>query len=302
MIFISDDENKDTDTPYLTYLFVGLIVLGTVAAGLALQSVSVQRGIENFTLGQALGPAFSTLLLGAKLKAMGAALASLQAFKLVSGIFVHPNFITMLWCAMLLWVFGDNVEYAMGTARYAAFFFLCGILTALIDALLTHTQPGVRLAFGPGGAVSAVAGAYAAYYPKAKLKVEIHFGSRRHRSFSFGARRRGHSSTSYVEARNFIGIYAVILLGLAIILPATGIRGIPFTLFPFWGAVAGLIMGYGLSYVFRDYNVLFTLDEEKQEYVRPLRKPKPAYDPFAPEPTPEQPPSPATTPDDGKTF
>ena len=159
MIFISDDDNKDTDTPYLTYLFVGLIVCGTVAAGLALQSPGVQQSIEAFTLQQALGPGFGPLLLVSKLKALGAALGSLQAFKLFSGIFVHPNFVTMLWCAMLLWVFGDNVEYAMGTVRYAVFFFLCGALTALIDALLTHTNPGVRIAFGPGGAVAAVAGA-----------------------------------------------------------------------------------------------------------------------------------------------
>jgi membrane associated rhomboid family serine protease len=303
MIFISDDENKDYDTPYLTYFLVGLIVCGTVAAGLALTSPGLQRSIEGFTLGQALGAGFGPLLLGAKLKALGAALGSLQAFKLFSGIFAHPNFITMLWCAMLLWVFGDNVEYAMGTVRYAVFFFVCGALTAIIDALLTHTAPGLRIAFGPGGAVAAVAGAYAAYYPKAKLKVEIHFGGRHNHSLVFGSYgRRGKSSTSHVEARNFIALYGIIMLALAFILPSTGIKGVPYTIFPFWGTVAGLILGYGLSYVFRDYNVLFTLDEEKQEYVRPRRTLKPAYDPFAPEPTPEQPPAPTTPPDDGKTF
>jgi hypothetical protein len=161
----------------------------------------------------------------------------------------------------------------------------------------------VRIAFGPGGAAAAVAGAYAAYYPKAKLKIEIDFGGRRSRSLVFGSYGgRGRSSTSYVEARNFIALYGVIMLALAFIMPSTAISGIPYTLFPFWGTVAGLILGYGLSYVFRDYNVLFTLDEVKQEYVRPRRTLKPAYDPFAPEPTPEQTVAPPPPPDDGKAL
>jgi membrane associated rhomboid family serine protease len=304
MIFISDDENQDRDTPYVTYGLVCLVVCGLIASGLAFASPAVQKSIEGLTLQPALGPAFGTLLLGMKFKALGSALASLKIFTLFSGIFVHPNFLCMLWTAMLLWVFGDNVEYAMGAARFTFFFFLCGVLTAIIDALVTHTDPGVKIAFGPGGAVAAVAGAYAAYFPLARLKVEIHFGSRRHRrsSIVFGSRYgRGRTSTSFVLARNFIGFYFVLNLVCGIFLSGKGIQNVPYTMFPFWGQAAGMVMGYGLAFLLRDYNVLFTLDEEKQEYKLPPRKPKPAYDPFAPdEPKPDAPPPPPQ--DDSKTF
>ena len=123
-----------------TGALVALLACGTVAAGLMFSNAAGLRTLESLSLSQTLGPGFGSLLLLAKIKALGSAVASLQVFKLFSGIFVHTNFLSMLWFAMLLWVFGDNVEYAMGSARYTAFFFICGVLTALVDALVTRTE------------------------------------------------------------------------------------------------------------------------------------------------------------------
>jgi membrane associated rhomboid family serine protease len=68
-----------------------------------------------------------------------------------------------------LWIFGDNVEDAMGHLRYLAFYLLGGIGAAIAQTIVAPhaTIPMV----GASGAISAVLAAYAFLYPRSPITV-----------------------------------------------------------------------------------------------------------------------------------
>ena len=53
------------------------------------------------------------------------------ALTLVSYMFLHADIVHILSNMVFLWVFGDNVEEAMGRLRFLVFYLLCGIIGAL---------------------------------------------------------------------------------------------------------------------------------------------------------------------------
>ena len=70
---------------------------------------------------------------------------------------------------MFLWVFGDNVEDAMGHAKYLAFYLLCGVAAGLLHALM---QPTSRLPLmGASGAVAGTIAAYLILHPRVLVWV-----------------------------------------------------------------------------------------------------------------------------------
>ena len=86
---------------------------------------------------------------------------------LVTGMFVHANIGHIFGNMLFLWVFGDNVEDAMGTARYFVFYVICGIVAALTFSLMVPA--GQSPLIGASGAISGVAAAYLLLYPKARI-------------------------------------------------------------------------------------------------------------------------------------
>src|SRR5690606_39380376 len=50
---------------------------------------------------------------------------------LVTYMFLHADWLHLLTNMLFLWVFGDNVEDAMGHVRYFVFYLLCGVLSGL---------------------------------------------------------------------------------------------------------------------------------------------------------------------------
>jgi membrane associated rhomboid family serine protease len=75
---------------------------------------------------------------------------------------------------LYLWIFGDNVEDAMGHGRFVVFYLVCGVAAVFAQALPepSSTVPMV----GASGAISGVLGAYLLLYPHARVLVVIPFG------------------------------------------------------------------------------------------------------------------------------
>jgi membrane associated rhomboid family serine protease len=70
-----------------------------------------------------------------------------------------------------LWVFGDDIEEALGWLRYLVFYFLSGILAALgFIALDAHSTTPL---IGASGAISGVLAAYLMLRPCAKVSVFV---------------------------------------------------------------------------------------------------------------------------------
>jgi membrane associated rhomboid family serine protease len=70
---------------------------------------------------------------------------------------------------LFLWVFGDNVEDAMGHQRFLVFYLLCGIIAGLAHALISPESSTAMI--GASGAVSGVIAAYLMLHPNVRVWV-----------------------------------------------------------------------------------------------------------------------------------
>lgn len=90
---------------------------------------------------------------------------------LITSMFLHGGFMHLIGNMLYLWIFGDNVEHAMGHGRFLVFYLLCGLAAALTHAALSNS-PEIPM-IGASGAISGVLGAYFLLYPKANVRVLI---------------------------------------------------------------------------------------------------------------------------------
>ena len=95
--------------------------------------------------------------------------ADLELLTLVTSLFLHGGWEHLLGNMLFLWIFGDNVEDAMGHVRFLVFYLVCGVAAALINAL--PDPASVVPTIGASGAISGVLGAYLLLYPRAKVVV-----------------------------------------------------------------------------------------------------------------------------------
>ena len=88
---------------------------------------------------------------------------------LFSSMFMHGGLAHLAGNMLYLWIFGDNIELAMGRIRFIVFYVVTGIAAALAHALLVpaSTVPLV----GASGAISGVLGAYLLLYPRGRVRV-----------------------------------------------------------------------------------------------------------------------------------
>jgi membrane associated rhomboid family serine protease len=70
---------------------------------------------------------------------------------------------------LYLWIFGDNVEDALGHFRYALFYLLCGVFAAVAQILIDPNS--VIPMVGASGAISGVLAAYGSRYPRSPITV-----------------------------------------------------------------------------------------------------------------------------------
>ena len=121
------------------------------------------RDVDAFLLRWGLVPA---ALVGAAPAIPGALPPVVTIF---TSMFLHAGWGHMLGNMLFLWVFGDNVEDAMGSRRYLLFYVLCGVAAALIQVA---ADPGGTVPMvGASGAISGVLGAYMLMYPRAVVSV-----------------------------------------------------------------------------------------------------------------------------------
>jgi membrane associated rhomboid family serine protease len=93
------------------------------------------------------------------------------AVGLLASMFIHAGWLHILGNMLFLWVFGDNVEDAMGHVRYLIFYLLCGI-GAGIGQVLANPNSAVP-SVGASGAIAGVLGAYLVLYPRASIRTLI---------------------------------------------------------------------------------------------------------------------------------
>jgi membrane associated rhomboid family serine protease len=86
-------------------------------------------------------------------------------------MFMHGNIMHLIGNMLFLWVFGDNVEDAMGHMRFLLFYLACGIAGALFHAVLL---PGSEIPLiGASGAVAGIIAAYLILYPRVQVWILV---------------------------------------------------------------------------------------------------------------------------------
>ncbi len=99
------------------------------------------------------------------------ALAFPAPLTVFSYMFLHGSIWHLIGNMLFLWVFGDNVEDALGHVRYLIFYLLCGIAGGLLyfATQLHSTSPLI----GASGAIAGVVGAYVMLSPRVRIWVLV---------------------------------------------------------------------------------------------------------------------------------
>lgn len=87
-----------------------------------------------------------------------------ENFTLISYMFFHGDALHLAGNMVFLWLFGDNVEDAVGHFRFLIFYLLCGVFAGIVHSVMT-TSPASPL-IGASGAVAGVIAAYLMLYPR----------------------------------------------------------------------------------------------------------------------------------------
>ena len=88
---------------------------------------------------------------------------------LFTSMFLHGGWAHLLGNMLYLGIFGDNLEHAMGRARFLVFYLVCGVAAALAHIAFNSgsTVPTV----GASGAISGILGGYLVLFPRNRVRV-----------------------------------------------------------------------------------------------------------------------------------
>ncbi len=165
-VFVPLSDDNPLRKIQLQWVTGTLILLNVIIYGLELtpagQSMAASFAIvpsELFTVG----------IVGGSARGPFDVIAVPEWMTLVSYMFLHGDLLHLGANMLFLWVFGDNVEDALGHARYLAFYLLCGVAAALVHA---YMSPISKLPLiGASGAVAGVIAAYLLLHPHVRVWV-----------------------------------------------------------------------------------------------------------------------------------
>src|SRR5213078_3085065 len=98
-------------------------------------------------------------------------------FTLLTSMFMHGGIAHIFGNMLFLWIFGDNVEDAMGHVRYLVFYLVCGVLASLAHVFITiafngaNSEQALIPSLGASGAISGVLGGYILLFPRRRVTV-----------------------------------------------------------------------------------------------------------------------------------
>ena len=97
-----------------------------------------------------------------------------------TGMFMHASWEHILGNMLFFWIFGNNVEEALGRVRFLVWYLAAGVVAMAAQTAVTLGLGTVRDAsipnIGASGAIAAVLGAYFVLLPRARVLTVIFFG------------------------------------------------------------------------------------------------------------------------------
>jgi membrane associated rhomboid family serine protease len=86
---------------------------------------------------------------------------------IITAMFMHGSLLHIAGNMLFLWIFGNNIEDAMGRIKFTIFYLLGGIVASLAQVAIDPSSSTPTL--GASGAIAAVLGGYALLYPRARV-------------------------------------------------------------------------------------------------------------------------------------
>lgn len=179
MLFPIGDDNSDRHiTPYITYALLALNFFVFVF----LQLPSPR---DAFTYGYSVIPA--EILSGQDIvrgiQTRGGIIPQTPGpepiqLTVLTAMFMHGGWAHLLGNMLYLWIFGDNVEDAMGHFKFLVFYLLCGIVATGVQIAASQMAGGINLLIpnlGASGAIAGVLGGYLMLYPTKSVRVLVGF-------------------------------------------------------------------------------------------------------------------------------
>jgi membrane associated rhomboid family serine protease len=163
-MFPLHDDNPCKCVPFVNYALI------IICVAVFFWQLSLGPGVNNAIFGLGMIPAvlFDIKQLAPELVMVPGAAT------LITSMFLHGGWMHLIGNMLYLWIFGNNVEDAMGHKRFIVFYLLCGIAAALAQALPNPSSEIPMI--GASGAISGVLGGYLLLYPHARVLVVIPLG------------------------------------------------------------------------------------------------------------------------------
>lgn len=161
LLFPYKDDNPTRSFPFLNWFFIGLNLWVFFAWQLPLNPQETQTYFSAF--GFVPESFFGQLSAPPNLGAM-----AWEWCTVYTSMFSHGDVFHLLGNMLFLYLFGDNMEDAMGKARYGIFYLSCGLLAALAQGLANPDSPIPMV--GASGAISGVMAGYLLLYPRANVR------------------------------------------------------------------------------------------------------------------------------------
>jgi membrane associated rhomboid family serine protease len=225
------DENPTVRTPWATHFLIAV----NVAAWILVQGMGAEPSLSRSVceLGLIPGELLHRLPEGYAIPmnpGLSCVVTEGQSWHApLTSMFMHGSWLHLIGNMWFLWIFGNNVEDAMGRVRFIVFYLLCGL--AAVAAQIASDPGSAVPMFGASGAIGGVMGSYVMLYPHARIRTFV---------FLF-----------------FIDVPAYFMLGYWFLLQVAGGAapheggGVAF-----WAHVGGFLAGLVLTLVFRNPELL----------------------------------------------
>jgi membrane associated rhomboid family serine protease len=155
-----DNPLRSIKTPYVTralIIFTSLVFV-LFQSGLVFDSDTAWSGTFAVIPAAFLGTALRDV-----------AVAVPEPLTFVSYMFLHGGWLHLFGNMLFLWVFGDNVEDAMGSWRFLGFYLLCGAVAGIGHAIAVPNSDLPLV--GASGAIAGCLSAYLILHPNVKIWV-----------------------------------------------------------------------------------------------------------------------------------
>jgi membrane associated rhomboid family serine protease len=168
-------------------------------------------------------------------------------------MFMHGGWGHIIGNMWFLWLFGNNVEDAMGRVRFVVFYLLSGVGAAMAQVFADPASPVPMV--GASGAISGIMGAYIVLYPRVRVFTFIPLGF--------------YMTSIALPAWVMLGYWMAlqVLGGFASIGQAGGVA--------FWAHAGGFVVGLALIKLFarRDYTAEHRAGHWRPQHVGLRRDP-----------------------------